>query len=759
MSKSTRRSQRQAGPSAASTPSRNVFSGEDALEFLFNYRPKFIKPEGFEGSEGTRDPAQYDMHMHSQLLLKDVVLFPDMLQQLAGVVDSKLRPSTGSTRNLPQVPGSDDLYPQRVRLRLGANGGFTIGPEADLQREYRHLQKLSSLVASTLFAGLDQWSSIFRYSDNPISMMPCALADGYLSLDKDAIAKAKLPKGLDSDIQLVIEMGLSDFLFWEFKSMNAGREGVMRAISHLAGSEFPWVRCPTIRSCPGGRFCKKPNNRFQFTVTGHKTGMDGGILEDAKGVKSGVSNRSMFRFDKSNIDFSVASAPNTSEWKFKSGERKTPKRTKRKPKLGDGSDEVEGGNSEDECEASGGVDDGSGHRLSFNKGDFTKALKIIQQVWAEAVNVDATFMVLNAGSREFIGIRDRKLQRLYLSPLIDLDDPSSLPAGYFKIHTGLQIAALHDVILRAKRLKALSRLPKLYTLEYGRGEPYQDKAPNTAKTPKPSESATTPKEAKAEISAHANEDNDDYCSGSEITLTPEEQQLFQRLREADSLKISWKTYIERLGPASSMTVTRSNASPPNDTEMEVHVMDHYSKSTHSYYCYVDNGQTAVRGIVIKFSRLRQERIGLRNEFDMYTKLRKIGTIAQSLGIPQYFGLYKHRDSTVLVLLDSGDSVPAKFKNRTPNDVYSQVQKAVQTMHSIRITHGSLTPENILVTRNGREKKSQWNIHMISWKNACDHRLLSARKNSLVKERSEGPWRLSSRSKVLTPSLSKIDETG
>ncbi len=136
----------------------------------------------------------------------------------------------------------------------------------------------------------------------------------------------------------------------------------------------------------------------------------------------------------------------TSGWKFKCVERKTQKGTKKRRKSGDGSDEVEGDDIED--------DGGANDRLPFNEGDFKKALKIIQQVpvvlpiscvitsdmrdrcGPEAVNVDATFMVLNAGSREFIGIRDRRLQRLYLSPLIDLDDPHSLPAGYFKIHTG-----------------------------------------------------------------------------------------------------------------------------------------------------------------------------------------------------------------------------------------------------------------------------------------------------------------------------------
>ncbi|KAK0447981.1 hypothetical protein EV421DRAFT_1900645 [Armillaria borealis] len=655
--------QHQARPSVVSAISEDTLPGEDALQSLFDYRPEFTKLAGFEGSFGTRDPAQYDMHLHSQLILKDIVLFPDMLNQLAGVVPY---PSTGNTKKLPRVSDFDALHPVNVLSRMNAlDGGFTIGPESDLQTQYPNLQKLSSLVASTLFAGLGQWSSIFQYSHKPVSLMQaCALADGYLSLDTAAIAKAGLPKGLDSDIQLVIQTGLSDFLFWELKSMNAGSEGVMQAISHLAGSKFPWVRCPTSRSC-GGRFCKEKNNRFQFAVTGHKTGEDGDIFEDPSDAQSGVSNSGGIRFDKSKIDSSVASVLDTSGWKFKCGERKTQKGTKKRRISDDLSDEVEGDDTED--------DGGANDRLPFNEGDFKKALKIIQQMWAEAVNVDATFMVLNAGSREFIGIRDRKLQRLYLSPLIDLDDPSSLPAGYFKIHTGLQIAALHDVIQRAKRLQqleALSQLPKLHTFKYDRAEPYQDRETRTTKMPRLSESTTTANEAKAKMLQDSTNSEDSNLENfsSLPELTSEEQLLFQQLREAGSLKISWNTYIHRLGSASSMTVTRSNSKPANQTKMEVHVMNQYLKSAQSYYCYADNGETTVGGIVIKCNQGEAETKGLRNEYDMYTKLAEIGTIAESLGIPEHFGLFEHKDYTFLVLLDSGDPALKKFGNRIPKDI-------------------------------------------------------------------------------------------
>ncbi|KAK0231425.1 hypothetical protein IW262DRAFT_1454438 [Armillaria fumosa] len=442
---SKRRHQRHAGPSAACTSSGKPkpVSGEYALKFLFYHCPKFPKPASFEGGVGIRDPAQYDMHLHSQLMLEDIVFFPDMLDQLAGVAHSRLRQLSG---NLPRVSRSALLHPTRVSTyMLPRRSGPSAEPEVDILNRYIPLQRRSSLAASILFTGLDQWSNIFRYSTNPYYMKPYALAGGYTSLNPNIIARTGLPDDLNSDIQLVFETGLSESLvIWDFQCINAGSEGVMRAISYLTGSKFPWACCSTFRSC-GGRSCRRTDGMFksQFAVTGYKTGEDGGIFDDSSDIEFGVSSSGAFRFDKSNINSSVDSLMSTSGQKFK----------------------IEGDNLrlEDNYEINSGA-------VPFNRDDFTNALKIIQQVWAEAVNVDATFIVLNAGNQEFIGIRDRNLRRLYLSPLIDLNDPSSLPAGYFKIHTGLQIAAVLDAIQRAKRLNALSRLPVRYVFRYNPGD-------------------------------------------------------------------------------------------------------------------------------------------------------------------------------------------------------------------------------------------------------------------------------------------------
>jgi hypothetical protein len=70
----------------------------------------------------------------------------------------------------------------------------------------------------------------------------------------------------------------------------------------------------------------------------------------------------------------------------------------------------------------------------------------IFQAWAKAVENDSTFIILNCGRYERIGIRYRASQTLYLSELIDpvnTQDPC-----YRKLHVALNMAIVRDVLER-----------------------------------------------------------------------------------------------------------------------------------------------------------------------------------------------------------------------------------------------------------------------------------------------------------------------
>lgn len=88
-----------------------------------------------------------------------------------------------------------------------------------------------------------------------------------------------------------------------------------------------------------------------------------------------------------------------------------------------------------------------------------------------------------------------------------------------------------------------------------------------------------------------------------------------------------------------------------------------------------------------------------------------------------------------------------------------MKAAIKKMHFEKITHGSLAPENILVTKNEQEMQCQWNIHIISWKNSQDHRrllMLQKANNGNIRKRSP---RRTCKEKGRCRSLSKIGVYG
>src|ERR1700733_12939891 len=68
--------------------------------------------------------------------------------------------------------------------------------------------------------------------------------------------------------------------------------------------------------------------------------------------------------------------------------------------------------------------------------------------WAQAVRTNSTILVLHSGNHEIIGIRHRKSQTLYISNVIE---PHAATPAYGKIHFGLYIAALWDVMDRIQQ--------------------------------------------------------------------------------------------------------------------------------------------------------------------------------------------------------------------------------------------------------------------------------------------------------------------
>ncbi|TFK58178.1 hypothetical protein BDN72DRAFT_884279 [Pluteus cervinus] len=83
---------------------------------------------------------------------------------------------------------------------------------------------------------------------------------------------------------------------------------------------------------------------------------------------------------------------------------------------------------------------------------------LAHHAWQLAVRNDATVIVFNCGNYERVGIRHRATQTLYLSKMIDI---SRFRPSYAKLHLGLQMSIVKDVLDRHQRLQATRPTPSV----------------------------------------------------------------------------------------------------------------------------------------------------------------------------------------------------------------------------------------------------------------------------------------------------------
>ncbi|KAF9018398.1 hypothetical protein BDZ89DRAFT_1073911 [Hymenopellis radicata] len=79
---------------------------------------------------------------------------------------------------------------------------------------------------------------------------------------------------------------------------------------------------------------------------------------------------------------------------------------------------------------------------------FSDELKLL---WAKAVAVDATFIILTGGNLEIICLRVRGNQTLYISDILPVDRQPFPSTTHIGLHTGINIAAFNDAISRGRK--------------------------------------------------------------------------------------------------------------------------------------------------------------------------------------------------------------------------------------------------------------------------------------------------------------------
>ncbi|TFK59290.1 hypothetical protein BDN72DRAFT_966105 [Pluteus cervinus] len=341
----------------------------------------------------------------------------------------------------------------------------------------------------------------------------------------------------------------------------------------------------------------------------------------------------------------------------------------------------------------------------FGKSAKTSAEGILHNAWRRAVEVDATIIVVNCGSYERIGIRHRATQTLYLSGLIEVwkCEPS-----YGKLHLGLQMAVVRDVIDRYKQRTCEKPLQK-------RG----GKRPRAVATDLPK-----PKRRSVRISYNAMQ--------SDVTRT--------RGKNAQGKADLWKAIdrpcalinlryppFDSPSPATCLKIGQSLSTQVVDTVSynwktqfdhaeccSITLDSVFSEGTagliHKGVLEVITGdQTLRQEVLIKVATLPQPRKRLVREFTMYQRLwtHKVE------GIPEIYGLFEDYDNLATLLVMERAGVSLRHRQTvyveeeavggvTPREIADCVA-IVENIHRAGILHRDLRVDNIVFAPDGKPR--------------------------------------------------------
>ncbi|KIM42908.1 hypothetical protein M413DRAFT_125547 [Hebeloma cylindrosporum] len=302
---------------------------------------------------------------------------------------------------------------------------------------------------------------------------------------------------------------------------------------------------------------------------------------------------------------------------------------------------------------------------------------LLQHAWAKAVLFDTTFIILNCGRYERIGIRHRASQTLYLSGLVDpvnTQDPR-----YRKLHVALNLAIVRDVLERHDLATMVGTKRTAEEADVEESLPTAKRRKTAMPTDEPNHSEIT-KEIGPRMIALVNLQYGPFCSptpASFIRIGPSCAPVFQpELIQMQKLK---RKYL-----------------------------------AHEYFTLVldEPGGEGSTGIVhpatlearINLPSGEDQQKRLRHEFGVYSHLAQ----KQVKGVVTVHGLFCDSDSGVLGLLmdNGGQNLRQREMERTGEELPAQVTLSeaecaaftaiFKSIHEARVRHQDVRADNLLV---------------------------------------------------------------
>ncbi|KAJ6615497.1 hypothetical protein B0H10DRAFT_2256416 [Mycena sp. CBHHK59/15] len=217
--------------------------------------PELDISPGSSASPSTRPLKFYDMHLHPNLVLKNVKFLPpksDMITYFCSIVDDAH--GSGEHHLTPDMVLSDETREEWDDVEVTSM--MHEGPVADF---YRNTTALSTLLPAfnLTFHHSEIILGIKYTQTSPAAPGSGAISDGFLGINPGPLS-TKLAEDIISiedkeKLGILKDRTLCDWAFinWEFKSLVAGKQEVMEEIAAIAFNDgpFPWKYCDTKDDC------------------------------------------------------------------------------------------------------------------------------------------------------------------------------------------------------------------------------------------------------------------------------------------------------------------------------------------------------------------------------------------------------------------------------------------------------------------------------------------------------------------------------
>ncbi|KAG6908551.1 hypothetical protein DXG01_004184 [Tephrocybe rancida] len=309
------------------------------------------------------------------------------------------------------------------------------------------------------------------------------------------------------------------------------------------------------------------------------------------------------------------------------------------------------------------------------------------RAWSRSAEDDTTFLVFSCGNLERYGYRHRASQTLYLSELVDV---RSCEPGYGRLHLGLYLAILQDVISRTKQQRQEEELQR----------PVRNKRKRT------SQSDATPT-SKRHVTRGAI--LRDRLQATERLENLKAIKEHSATRSLALLEIRYGAYNSP-SPASFLRLGTSprktyNADQYLSVVLTSRIASGATGVVHGAQLNIlVDGKTRNLDVVVKLA-YKPERIKrMRHEYGVYMHLASRGVVT---GIPAVFGLFEdvESDTVALIMSHVGTCLwtlrpdPKIIDVKVTETAKASYLRAMTEIHRAGVRHRDLRPENLMLAAN------------------------------------------------------------